>query len=638
MGQQTCHGASTGGRRLRSELRLRRGLGLIVLLLLTSVVGASPGAHAGPSPHARQESVSEGCELFLPVLFRNAALYPRSRTVLRNGSFEADWIADGGTHRVAIYYGSGEAREENRDGIYSPPGWLTWFRFVPGEWDEPGVASVSRTEDERRVHSGKQALEVSINYRSFDAGLIQQVPTEIGMQVRVSAWAHAWSNNGGGPEGQEEDEGWSEGAGFDCFSAPEGKGDLESDLENFTFWLGIDSTGGVDPEAETVEWGDGQHIYNCFDEVPAVEVEAQSHRVTVFLRSRARWPFKHNHAYWDRVKLTIVDGDGYHPEHPWPYPVFETGSRIGVHSILPNEVGAFSDELVAAAARFPVVKAVDDLGWLKGIKESSPETILVARVTSPLEGCQNVEDPDADLDEMARALLSYILNELTEDARIRGVVEYWEVVNEPDPPGPDGDPNNPEGYRRLAQLMIKCMEKAERYGLRLALFSLNAGTPEWNQMEAMAETGVFARAKRGGHILALHEGTFDTYDPTDGWGGSIPGAPEGVEGAGSMNFRYRYLYHLLEQRDEVIPLVVSEWYCSDVREEAVDVDTIVNALQWYDGEASKDYYFWATCPFTLGTAPGMWDHSDWERFYPDLVAHMIAIRDKENGLPAAQPR
>lgn len=565
-------------------------------------------------------------QIFLPLLRRDPVQAPPDapspRSVLENGGFEADWAAAGGTHRVAVYRADGSASEENRPaGIQTPPGWMAWFRESPDVWAEPRVHGVSEADNWRRVRSGEGALEVSTNYQGHDAGLFQHVDVEPGATVRLSAWAHAWSNSDEGPERGHP--GWSEGAGFDCFFTEEEAEGLESDLENFTFRLGLDPTGGVDPEADTVEWGEGAHIYNCFAEVPPVQVEAQSRRVTVFLRSSAQWRFEHNHAYWDDVELSVIDGDGDWTS--WPYPVFDRGSRIGVHSILPNRVGSFAEDLVAGGTHFPVVKAVDDLGWLEGIKESSPETILIGRVVSPMEGCQDVDHPNTDLDEMARALMSFILDELTRDPGKRGVIEYWEVVNEPDPPGT-------EGYRRLAELMIKCMEKAERYGLKLAIFSLNAGTPEWDQMEAMVETGVFARAKEGGHILALHEGTFVSHDPTTGWGGSIPGAPH-VEGAGSLNFRYRYLYHLLEQRDEVIPLVVSEWYCGD--EASAETETIIDALRWYDDEASKDYYFWATCPFTLGPTP-QWEHTDYERFYPGLVQHMIAIRDRENAVPGVR--
>jgi hypothetical protein len=538
---------------------------------------------------------------------------PQPGNLLENGGFEASWEAGGGTHRAVRLTDGGGAYEENKDDIFSPPGWLTWFHHSPGTGEEPDVNDV---REPRRVHSGSRAIELATVYSRHEAGLLQQVDVEPGTRLKFSAWAHAWSNWHDGPH--PGDPFWSEGPGYDCGFRLEGDAP-DDNWANFIFQVGIDPTGGIDPDADSVEWGSGAHIYNCYHQVPAVEVEAQSRRVTVFLRSRTAWAFWHNNAFWDDAVLVIPDGDGDGSD--WTYPTIGKGSRIGVHSILPNRVGGFTEELVAGGTHFPVVKGVDDLGWLAGIKESSPETIIVARVSSSLEGCGNVEDFNTDLDEMANALLSVILNRLTQDARLRGVVEYWEVVNEPDPPGP-------EGYRRLAELMIKCMEKAERYGLKLAIFSLNAGTPEWEEMKAMVGAGAFARAKEGGHILALHEGTFATNDPREGWGQTIPGAPQ-VDGAGNLNFRYRYLYHLLKKRDQVIPLVVSEWYCGD--EASASTQTLVNAVKWYESEASEDYYFWATLPFTLGPT-GQWWHTDYERVYPDLVDYMIEIRDRENGV------
>jgi hypothetical protein len=80
-----------------------------------------------------------------------------------------------------------------------------------------------------------------------------------------------------------------------------------------------------------------------------------------------------------------------------------------------------------------------------------------------------------------------------------------------------------------------------------------------------------------------------------------------------------------------VPLVVSEWYCGD--EQSASTPTLVDALKWYDGEASKDYYFWATCPFTLGPT-SQWTHTDYERVYEGgLVDHMIEVKDRQNAAP-----
>jgi hypothetical protein len=123
-----------------------------------------------------------------------------------------------------------------------------------------------------------------------------------------------------------------------------------------------------------------------------------------------------------------------------------------------------------------------------------------------------------------------VLNKIAVSPELQGgrVVDYWEIVNEPAPPGV-------AGYRRLAELMKLCMEKAERHGLKLGIFAFNAGTPEWAEMQAMVETGVFGRARQGGHILTLHEGVFYDWPIDQWWGHQIPGSPV-VEGAGALCF------------------------------------------------------------------------------------------------------
>jgi hypothetical protein len=94
--------------------------------------------------------------------------------------------------------------------------------------------------------------------------------------------------------------------GYNAFFAEEGTPGLDDADRNFTFWVGIDPTGGTNPYAPTVVWGKGAHIYNAYYQVPAVETTALADRVTVFLRSRTLWPFKHNDAYWDDVLLQEV--------------------------------------------------------------------------------------------------------------------------------------------------------------------------------------------------------------------------------------------------------------------------------------------------------------------------------------------
>lgn len=556
-----------------------------------------------------------------------------AENLLDNGGFEAEW-GDEGSHRVKIFPADGDPYETELGEFHTPPGWLSWYRHDPGTWDQPEVGDIRKEHVAYRVHDGEKAARLFTFYRRHDAGFIQQVEAEPGSTLRLTAWAHAWSNHPlEGHEDCADNPRCSCGVGTDhvCLleeDAPDLTGDPWDDaVGNMSFLLGIDPTGGTDPFADGVVWGPVAHIYNAYHQVPAVEAVAEEETVTVFLRSKTLWAFKHNDAYWDAVEMVVVEEPSEPEPEPepvaWDYPVVAKGSKMGIHSIYANRVRGFAEDLAAGGAQFPVVKAVDDLGWLPGINAIHPEAITIGRYTSRYEGCGELDDPDCDIDSLADALLGVISSKA--DATTLESVDYWEVVNEPDPPGP-------AGYRRLAALMVACMEKAEARGIQLALFGLNAGTPEWEEIEALVDSGVFARAREGGHILTLHEGTFDTHEPRDYWPDTIPGSPE-VEGAGPLHFRYRFLYHLLEQTGETIPLVVSEWYLGD--EQSATVDTILDALRWYDDEASKDYYVWAACPFTLGPT-SQWRHTDYERVYPALVEHMVAVKARQNALPPGE--
>jgi hypothetical protein len=160
---------------------------------------------------------------------------------------------------------------------------------------------------------------------------MQQVRVSRGAKVRFTIWAHAWSNHKD-PERPEDfpnpdDPTWSEGAGHDPYFGLEGtlaNGDDAAGLGNFTFWVGIDPTGGMDPMANTVIWGSGAHIYNSYAQVPAVEVTAVSETITLFTRAKTAYPFKHNDAYWDDARMSVVETQ----PSPVPSPVERGKPRI----------------------------------------------------------------------------------------------------------------------------------------------------------------------------------------------------------------------------------------------------------------------------------------------------------------------
>jgi hypothetical protein len=317
------------------------------------------------------------------------------------------------------------------------------------------------------------------------------------------------------------------------------------------------------------------------------------------------------------------------------------GSKLGVHGIWANQIIDFARTAAEAGTPFRVVKAVDDVSWLKEIRTISPETITVARLTHDHEGAPNVNHPGTDLDGYARLLMEPILAKLQSDPALRQAVDYWELTNEP-----LGGGASAEAYARLAQVTAKSIAIAEEHGLRLAILGLNAGTPEWRDLVAMVETGLFSRARAGGHILAVHEGVF-ANDPIDKWwnthsvdgegnpttvdtghtaaGGWIPGAPV-LPGAGALCLRYRFLYHLLEARGEVLPLFVSEFYAGGGYDHAAKTD-VITRMHWYDEQLAKDDYVLGFAPFTLGPTEE-WKLQDYGPIYAGshgLIAYLTAI-------------
>ena len=233
-------------------------------------------------------------------------------SLLSNGGFEMGWGIDA-SHRCLIFPVDGEPYETDVGNIFTPPDWLTWFRHEPGVWDQPEVRDAWRYIDPHRVRTGEKAVLLFTFNRRHDAGFLQQVQVKPGQRLRLTAFAHAWSNHSlPGYEWCADDGRCSCGVGRETIAIPADRipplnGDPWNDaVGNFLFSVGIDPMGGTDPYADTVEWGNSWAIYNGYAQQLSVEVEAEGGTITVFLRSVTLWPFKHSDAYFDDVVLLDV--------------------------------------------------------------------------------------------------------------------------------------------------------------------------------------------------------------------------------------------------------------------------------------------------------------------------------------------
>lgn len=291
-------------------------------------------------------------------------------------------------------------------------------------------------------------------------------------------------------------------------------------------------------------------------------------------------------------------------------------SKLGVHTIRPDGALDLVRRVSAAGAQVALVKALDDIGYLHQVKEVSPGTTRVARRQDPWGGGIGAE---GDPVEAAQERMEWHMSAWEPD---REWVDYWEVLNEPDPPGVDG-------HRWLAEFYVACMDIAGQNGYKLAIFSYSVGVPEWEEWQGIVETGVFEQAQAGGHILALHEYNWPYID--ERWGEALPGRTLGLD-RGILTGRYRHLYEdFLIPRGLVIPLAITEaGYDPSVVGQGWDGDwksRYVSEMAWYDDKLREDDYVIGCALFTLGGI-GIWRDWDYEDLLDDLRDYILSLKDR----------
>jgi hypothetical protein len=134
-----------------------------------------------------------------------------------------------------------------------------------------------------RIHGGINAQQYFSTFATHDGGLYQQVSgVQSGAALRFSVYAYVWSST-------FEDRGISEQDG------------------DVTFQVGIDPTGGTDPQSANIVWSSPVKQYDAYHEY-AVTATAASSTVTVFVRSKVDFPVANAHVYVDDGLLIPVSG------------------------------------------------------------------------------------------------------------------------------------------------------------------------------------------------------------------------------------------------------------------------------------------------------------------------------------------
>eukprot|EP01006_Ploeotia_vitrea_P057783 TRINITY_DN68253_c0_g1_i1.p1 TRINITY_DN68253_c0_g1~~TRINITY_DN68253_c0_g1_i1.p1 ORF type:complete len:329 (+),score=35.71 TRINITY_DN68253_c0_g1_i1:11-997(+) len=305
----------------------------------------------------------------------------------------------------------------------------------------------------------------------------------------------------------------------------------------------------------------------------------------------------------------------------WNYPVVKKGGKIGIHALGSGKVPAYAAELHKNGTHFPVVKSVSDISFVITIKQMYPKTITLCRLITANDACPPCHNNDTtQLQKAANATFEQWEKKVKLTKGAKEYCDYWELQNEPLGGGTPVWQNV-----RLAKYMDLLMDGANKRGIKLALFTWSAGTPEWNDMQAIVATGIFGRMKANGHIMAVHEGVFGNDPINKWWNQTIPGSPH-VPGAGPLCFRYRFWNHILEQHNELVPIISTEFYYGGGFQNTRDV---IKRAQWYDNQAKLDYNFWSVCPFTVSPTPG-WKAHDYDHIYTAPGGFLDFLKEYEN--------
>jgi hypothetical protein len=181
-----------------------------------------------------------------------------------------------------------------RDNIKPPEGWTAWWRdkypcdlAYTFNMAQPEMVVIGDT-DPARVYEGDQAFKSFTFHACHDMGILQTVSAVPGGTYHAEAMGHAWYS--------------------DCDSKPHDPPLLPNCEDPWGFAhdylsVGIDPTGGIDPLGPDVVWGQEVEIYGVYDHSITVTAKAEANQITLFLRSRADTPLKHDDAYWDSVSL-----------------------------------------------------------------------------------------------------------------------------------------------------------------------------------------------------------------------------------------------------------------------------------------------------------------------------------------------
>ncbi len=198
----------------------------------------------------------------IPGLGPQAAAALQGQNLLLNPGFEQPYITI-----------NGDA------GLRVAANWQPWYKTTP-----PGESSAINARPEykpapsTRVRSGGAAQEYNTFFATHTAGVYQRVPVSPNVDLRFSVYVYVWSSA--------------------TFTNP----DVSEQPNTVIINVGIDPTGGTDPDSPSIIWSADAEYYDQYRELSVV-AKSKGTAVTVFVRTAPQGYVGVNNVYLDDAAL-----------------------------------------------------------------------------------------------------------------------------------------------------------------------------------------------------------------------------------------------------------------------------------------------------------------------------------------------
>jgi hypothetical protein len=290
----------------------------------------------------------------------------------------------------------------------------------------------------------------------------------------------------------------------------------------------------------------------------------------------------------------------------------------------PSKLGLFVtkfDPLVlemVASGKPALVKTLEiDGGFAKGLKESSPTTLVVGRIFL------DQLNLDADPIPLAREFVNKLLPLATDPRRMAGF-DGWEAYNEP-------VADTVDKMKRLADFEAERTRLLAENGIRSVVGNFAAGHPPL-ELWPHFKPALHAIRQYDGY-LGLHEYSAPVMQYRAGDLQPPGDPPQGDEGWLTLRYRKAYRQHLIPMGYGDLPTLITEcgvdglirprpgpedaegwldfidtWLANGLRNDPPGV--YMDQLLWYDQNLQQDDYIKGSAIFLAGAHDSQWESYD----------------------------